>query len=79
MHWSTQKKHKKDHKKSDKHGSSSRGLNGRAEPISSDDYFKMNPEFRLWLAGRGKAFGDLSDDETKKQFKKFVEKWNAGQ
>jgi hypothetical protein len=39
----------------------------------------MNPEFRLWLAGRGKAFGDLSDDETKKQFKKFVEKWNAGQ
>ena len=38
----------------------------------------MNPEFRLWLSGRGKAFGDLSEEEAKKQFKKFVDKWNEG-
>lgn len=34
--------------------------------------------FRVWLASRGKVFGDLSESETKKYFKKFVEKWNDG-
>jgi hypothetical protein len=30
------------------------------EPISAEDYFKKNPEFRVWLAeSKGKKFGDL--------------------
>lgn len=69
----TQKKHKKD-KKSDK----GRGGGCPVSEISKDDYFQKNPEFRLWLASRGKKFGDLSDSETKKLFEKFVDKWNSG-
>mmetsp|Transcript_28245 Transcript_28245/g.57834 ORF Transcript_28245/g.57834 Transcript_28245/m.57834 type:complete len:321 (-) Transcript_28245:267-1229(-) len=68
-----EKKHK--HKKDKK--SSSRE---KPEPISMDDYFAKNPEFRMWLtAAKKKVFGDLSESECKKYFKKFVEKYNDGE
>lgn len=80
------KKHKKDKKekkdKKDKKSHKDKKSSGfkPSEEISSDDYFKKNPEFRLWLTeSKGKVFGDLSDKETKKYFSKFVEKWNDGE
>ena len=87
-----QKKHK--HKKSD-------SKKGDIKPISEDDYFAKNPEFRsmsaylncvglfeapaslcrrIWLAeSKDKRFGDLSEDDARSYFRKFVKQYNNGE
>ncbi|KAG0248281.1 hypothetical protein BGZ95_008130, partial [Linnemannia exigua] len=45
--------------------------------ISEDDYFTKSSEFRLWLRqSKKKYFEDLTADEARKYFKKFVRRWN---
>ncbi|KAF9908791.1 hypothetical protein EC991_009494 [Linnemannia zychae] len=45
--------------------------------ISEDDYFTKSSEFRLWLRqAKKKYFEDLTADEARKYFKKFVRRWN---
>lgn len=49
------------------------------DEISVDDYFSKSAEFRTWLSKeRGVYFSDLSSEEARKLFKKFVSKWNSG-
>ncbi|KAG0004236.1 hypothetical protein BGZ79_009902 [Entomortierella chlamydospora] len=45
--------------------------------ISEDDYFAKSVEFRLWLRqAKKKYFEDLSSDDARRYFKKFVRAWN---
>ncbi|KAF9357430.1 hypothetical protein BGX26_003714 [Mortierella sp. AD094] len=45
--------------------------------ISEDDYFAKSAEFRLWLRqAKKKYFEDLSADDARRYFKKFVRAWN---
>ncbi|KAI7823507.1 hypothetical protein BC939DRAFT_410924 [Gamsiella multidivaricata] len=47
------------------------------QPISEDDYFSKSTEFRLWLRQvKKKYFEDLSADEARRYFRKFVRAWN---
>ena len=44
-----------------------------------DDYFRMNPEFRDWLKDSKRIISsDISTEESKKYFKKFINRWNKG-
>eukprot|EP01138_Halocafeteria_seosinensis_P002021 gb/GECG01002070.1/.p1 GENE.gb/GECG01002070.1/~~gb/GECG01002070.1/.p1 ORF type:complete len:223 (+),score=51.26 gb/GECG01002070.1/:1-669(+) len=48
-------------------------------PISRDDYFLKNPEFRVWLKkAKDIVFDDLDAAEAREYFQTFVEKWNTG-
>ncbi|KAI1296373.1 hypothetical protein EDD11_007359 [Mortierella claussenii] len=45
--------------------------------ISEDDYFAKSAEFRLWLRkSKKKYFEDLSADDARRYFRKFVRAWN---
>ncbi|KAF8940968.1 hypothetical protein BGZ58_003700 [Dissophora ornata] len=45
--------------------------------ITEDDYFTKSAEFRLWLRkSKKKYFEDLSADDARRYFKKFVRAWN---
>ncbi|KAF9576817.1 hypothetical protein EC968_003324 [Mortierella alpina] len=47
------------------------------QTISEDDYFTKSAEFRLWLKqAKKKYFEDMSADDTRRYFKKFVRAWN---
>ncbi|CAO3564718.1 unnamed protein product [Mortierella alpina] len=47
------------------------------QTISEDDYFTKSAEFRLWLKqARKKYFEDMSADDTRRYFRKFVRAWN---
>ncbi|KAF9201727.1 hypothetical protein BGZ49_008065 [Haplosporangium sp. Z 27] len=47
------------------------------QTISEDDYFSKSAEFRLWLRqSKKKYFEDLSADESRRYFRKFVRAWN---
>ncbi|KAI9144004.1 hypothetical protein BKA69DRAFT_899904 [Paraphysoderma sedebokerense] len=77
--------HKKKHKSSKASDSDDSGSGAptpsipNLTPISTDDYFLRANEFRLWLKERKKIFfEDLSSDESRKHFKKFVKRWNEG-
>ena len=49
------------------------------EPISEADYFVRAHEFGSWLSEeRGKFLDELGTEKARKEFGKFVEKWNAG-
>lgn len=44
-----------------------------------DDFYRMNPEFREWLINSKKIIAsEISTDESKKYFKKFISRWNKG-
>ncbi|KAG0253608.1 hypothetical protein BG011_006258 [Mortierella polycephala] len=45
--------------------------------ISEEDYFTKSTEFRLWLRqAKKKYFEDLTADESRRYFRKFVKAWN---
>lgn len=47
------------------------------QSITEDDYFAKSTEFRLWLRqSKKKYFEDLSSDDARRYFKKFVRAWN---
>ncbi|GJJ76750.1 hypothetical protein EMPS_09109 [Entomortierella parvispora] len=47
------------------------------QTISEDDYFNKSTEFRLWLRkSKKKYFEELTADENRKYFRKFVRAWN---
>ncbi|KAG0096580.1 hypothetical protein BGZ93_004308 [Podila epicladia] len=47
------------------------------QKISEDDYFNKSTEFRLWLRrAKKKYFEDMTADETRRYFAKFVKAWN---
>ncbi|KAJ2412916.1 hypothetical protein GGI10_003391 [Coemansia sp. RSA 2530] len=49
------------------------------EQISTDDYFRLNAPFRLWLRKEKHLyFDELSSDEARRRFASFVRAWNAG-
>ncbi|KIK71520.1 hypothetical protein GYMLUDRAFT_33711 [Collybiopsis luxurians FD-317 M1] len=50
-----------------------------AKPLSEDDYFKKNDEFRAWLKEeKGKYLDELSGEKSRSYFRKFVKQWNRG-
>ncbi|KAF8337049.1 uncharacterized protein EI90DRAFT_3044705 [Cantharellus anzutake] len=50
------------------------------EKISEDDYFLKSDNFRLWLRqDKDKYFDELSGDQARYYFAKFVKRWNRGQ
>ncbi len=50
----------------------------QAGQISEDDYFSRNPEFSSWLtAEKGQYFNQLTAEESRELFAKFVSRWNA--
>lgn len=50
----------------------------KAVQISEDDYFSRNPEFSAWLsAEKGKFFNQLTAEESRALFAKFVSRWNG--
>lgn len=45
--------------------------------LSNDDYYSKNNEFSTWLKEeRGIFFSDLSSEEARKLFSRFVKDWN---
>ncbi|KAF9205116.1 hypothetical protein BGZ59_000676 [Podila verticillata] len=47
------------------------------QTISEDDYYTKSTEFRLWLRrSKKKYFEEMTADETRRYFKKFVKAWN---
>jgi len=60
-------------------GSASGTKNITKQPISNEDYFRKNSEFRLWLMEhKHRYFDELDKDQQRTYFAKFVRKWNAG-
>lgn len=50
----------------------------QAGQLSEDDYFSRNPEFSTWLvAEKGRHFNQLTAEESRELFAKFVSRWNA--
>ncbi|KAK1315013.1 hypothetical protein QJS10_CPA06g00186 [Acorus calamus] len=49
------------------------------EELSKDDYYSKNNEFSAWLKEeKGIFFSDLSSEDARKLFSKFVKDWNRG-
>ncbi|KAG0012489.1 hypothetical protein BGZ81_001562 [Podila clonocystis] len=47
------------------------------QKIAEDDYYTKSTEFRLWLRlSMKKYFEEMTADETRRYFKKFVKAWN---
>jgi hypothetical protein len=47
--------------------------------ITKQDFFEKSSEFRLWLTEKKhKYFDEMSNAESRKLFKKFVQRWNSG-
>lgn len=52
-------------------------LKSRIEPITEEAYFEKATEFRLWLKEhKHKYIDEISSKESRRYFKKFVDKWN---
>lgn len=69
-----------DHKKrrTSKHKKKERKI-PKIQNISPEDYFLKSSEFRVWLLKERKIyFNDLSSEQSRQLFKKFVSKWNNG-
>ncbi|KAG2197393.1 hypothetical protein INT47_005646 [Mucor saturninus] len=80
----------KRHHESDDEGSSSKrekrhlesvglpaSLKASIQPITEDAYFEKATEFRLWLKEhKHKYMDEISSKESRRYFKKFVDKWN---
>ncbi|KAL7409671.1 hypothetical protein BDY24DRAFT_372417 [Mrakia frigida] len=67
-------KHSSSHRSEDKNN-----LPAGVEAISSDDYFLKSTEFRLWLKEeKNKYLDQLSGEDSRHYFKKFVKAWNRG-
>ena len=50
----------------------------QAGQLSEDDYFSRNPEFSTWLvAEKGRHFNQLTAEESRELFAKFVSRWNS--
>ena len=74
-----ERKHKdKKHEKREKHDGGAPAVS-ISEPITEDDYFSKAPEFASWLQSRGTYLDELQSDEARKQFGKFVKRWNGGE
>ncbi|XP_068657438.1 style cell-cycle inhibitor 1-A [Aristolochia californica] len=59
------------------HKHSKRTHHSDFEEISSNDYFSKNNEFSTWLKEeKGIFFSDLSSDDARKLFSRFVKDWN---
>ncbi|KAL1921315.1 uncharacterized protein VTP21DRAFT_11031 [Calcarisporiella thermophila] len=75
-----EKKHKSHrHHKSDNSETDEEVKNARKliKPLTEENYFDKSSEFRVWLVEeKGKHFNDLSSEDTRKYFKKFVRAWN---
>ncbi|KAG9438911.1 hypothetical protein H6P81_019076 [Aristolochia fimbriata] len=66
-------------KSADKHGHKypKRSRHYDLEEISTNDYFSKNNEFSTWLKQEKDIFfSDLSSDEARKLFSRFVKDWN---
>lgn len=49
------------------------------EEISTEDYFIKSNELKVWLnEEKGKRLDQLSGDDARSYFKKFVKSWNRG-
>ena len=76
-------KHDKKDSKKDKHKRTEREPTSSprvSEPITETDYFVKAPEFSLWLTeARGSYIDELSSEEARRLFAKFVKKWNGGE
>ncbi|CAG8636844.1 11550_t:CDS:2 [Acaulospora colombiana] len=77
------KKDKKHKKKSHKRHHSESDSDSIPEPpkgftpISEDDYYSKSTEFRIWLQEKkDKFFDELSSEQARRYFKKFVNNWN---
>ena len=75
------KEKEKKHKKQKKDRPDGNGVEvAIGDQISDADYFQKAPEFQLWLQEARSTFLDeISSDEARRLFRKFVDKWNAGQ
>ena len=74
-----ERKHKdKKHEKREKHDGGEPAVS-ISEPITEEDYFSKAPEFASWLQSRGTYLDELQSDEARKQFGKFVKRWNGGE
>ena len=82
-------KHDKDkkHSKKDKHRKhdqtsieGSKPITGMSsKPITEDDYFQKNTEFRVWLKMNNRSFEQLSSEEARALFgNRFVVAYNSG-
>ncbi|KAJ1819719.1 hypothetical protein LPJ75_001119 [Coemansia sp. RSA 2598] len=61
-----------------KHSKKGRRSNG-FEPISQDDYFRLNAPFRLWLRKeKGRFFDEMPTEKARRYFGRFVRDWNDG-
>lgn len=77
-HHKKEKRHKSDKKPADE----GKKIQGDicVEPISEADYFLKTREFQQWLTEARQTFLDeVSSEEARRLFKKFVSKWNAGE
>ncbi|KAI9091433.1 hypothetical protein DFS34DRAFT_324481 [Phlyctochytrium arcticum] len=71
------KARKEKHSKSDRHDSS--GSKGKHPELTEEDYYDKSTEFQTWLRYEKKRyFEELSGDEARKYFAKFVRRWNKG-
>jgi len=75
-------KHKKEKKssKGDNHNNETHSSSKVNEYIINDeDYFNKSTEFQVWLReDKGIYFNDLSGEEAREKFSKFVKYWNKG-
>lgn len=70
-------RHEKDKKSKEKHKHRVKNLNLEVKELSKDDYFAKNNEFSTWLKEeKGIYFSDLSSEDTRGLFSKFVKAWN---
>uniref|UniRef100_A0A7S3LQS1 Uncharacterized protein n=1 Tax=Aplanochytrium stocchinoi TaxID=215587 RepID=A0A7S3LQS1_9STRA len=78
-HHSHKKERKRKDKDKDKESRSRKSENEHSveNPITVDDYYNKNAEFRIWLNNsKGIHFSDCN--EPRKYFEKFVKAWNKG-
>ncbi|KAJ2875765.1 hypothetical protein FB639_003962 [Coemansia asiatica] len=49
------------------------------DPISQDDYFRLNAPFRLWLRKeKDRFFDEMPTEKARRYFGRFVQDWNTG-
>jgi hypothetical protein len=69
-----EKRHKSDKQPSE------RSIVAVEEIISENDYFLKTQQFQEWLSSvRGTYLDEISSDEARRLFRKFCDKWNAGE
>jgi len=74
-------KKKKKHKKEKKHSKKTNdndNIKVLEMQLTEDDYFKKNVEFRVWLKIKQMSFENLTSDESRDLFTKFIEVYNKG-